>query len=164
MRRCAAILAIVPLFLSALVATACGRPIDVAQELRVEIVSSGWSDAGVVDGKNKIVPAIAVRLKNTSDQELPMLQLNAMFRRVGNEEEWGSGFVTAAGSAGLAPGGATGVLTVNSQLGYTGTDSAADLLNNSHFTDATVDLYARYGSSKWTRVGAYPVPRQLMMR
>jgi hypothetical protein len=93
-----------------------------------------------------------------------MLQLNAMFRRVGNEEEWGSGFVTAAGSAGLAPGGATGVLTVNSQLGYTGTDAAADLLNNSHFTDATVDLYARYGSSKWTRVGAYPVPRQLMTR
>ena len=152
------------LLLCASMAMACGRPIDVATDLQVELVSSGWTDAGVVDGKNKIVPAIAVRLKNASAQGLPMLQLNAMFHRAGNDEEWGSGFVTAAGSDGLAPGGATGVFTVNSEIGYTGTDAAADLLRNSHFTDATVDLYAKYGSGRWTRVGAYPVSRQLLVR
>ena len=76
-----------------------------------------------------------------------MLQVNALFGRVGDEDEWGSSFVTAAGTKGLAPGEATGPLTVTSPVGYTGLDSRPALLGHSQFVDARVDLFAKYGSA-----------------
>jgi hypothetical protein len=93
-----------------------------------------------------------------------MIQVNALFRRVGENDEWGNGFVTAVGSGGLAPGASTGVLTIKSDHGYTGTDPRADLLQNSQFVDARVDLLAKYGSTQWVRMGEYPITRQLMTR
>ena len=147
---------------AALVAAGCGRPVDLMTGLQVTIAASGWLDRGVVDGKNKIVPVVAVQLKNVSEQALPMLQVNALFRRIGNDAELGSGFTSASGSSGLAPGAATSTLTLASQQGYTGTDASADLLGNSHFVDATVELFAKYGSGRWTRIGSYPVTRKLL--
>src|SRR5215831_1352084 len=68
----------------------CGGPtVDLSQALHVDIVNSGWYDAGIVNGQNKLVPATNVRLKNTSNQKLPVLQLNALFRQVSAKEEWG---------------------------------------------------------------------------
>ena len=64
-------------------------------------VSTGWFDAGIVDGKNKLVPTIAFTLKNVSDQKLVVLQVNAVFRRVNDPNEWGAVFLTVAGSEGL---------------------------------------------------------------
>jgi hypothetical protein len=89
-----------------------------------------------------------------------------LFRRVGDENEWGDGLVTAAGSSGLAPGAATSAITVRSQLGYTGIESGAEMLDNSHFVDARVDLFARsrYGSTSWTRLGEYSITRRLISR
>jgi hypothetical protein len=126
-------------------------------------VSSGWVDEGLIRGKKKLVPTISVTLKNASDQNLRMLQVNALFRRVGDEDEWGTGLVTAAGSDGLAAGGATAV-TVTSPLGYTGTESGAAMLANTRFVDARVDLFARYGAARWTRLGQYRISRQLLAR
>ena len=82
----------------------CGKPVDLASSLQVEDVSTGWHDAGVLDGKNKLVPSITFKLKNASDQSLPVLQANALFRRATEDTEWGSGFVKVTGSDGLAPG------------------------------------------------------------
>jgi hypothetical protein len=147
-----------------LLATACGSPIDLSTGLQVDAVSTGWFDAGNVDGKKKLVPEISFRLKNTSDRKLTMLEVNALFRRVGDEDEWGSGFVTAAGSSGLAPGVITGVITVRSRLGYTGIESGAEMLDNSHFVDARVVLLAKYRSTNWTRLGEYSITRRLTFR
>jgi hypothetical protein len=149
---------------STLLATACGPPIDLSTGLQVDAVSTGWFDAGRVDGKKKLVPAVSFRLKNASDQKLRMLEVNALFRRVGDDNGWGNGLVTAAGSSGLAPGVATSAITVRSQQGYTGIESGAEMLDNSHFVDARVDLFARYGSTKWTRLGEYPITRRLISR
>ena len=63
-------------------------------------VSTGWFDAGIVDGQNKLVPTVTFTLKNVSDQKLRVLQVNALFRRVTENDEWGSGLVTVAGSDG----------------------------------------------------------------
>lgn len=142
----------------------CGPTVDLATVLQVEGLATGWSDGGVVDGKTKLVPTLRFRLKNTSDQKLTTLQVNAMFRRVTDSNEWGSGFLTAAGSAGLPPGSATDPLTLASELGYTGTEPHAMMLLNSHFVDAKVDLFAKYGSAQWVRVGEYPIARQLIPR
>ena len=89
--------------------------------------------------------------------------MNALFHRVSEpKDEWGSNFLVAAGSAGLAPGATTSTLTLKSPLGYKGTDPRETLLHNSQFVDATVDLFVKYGSVQWTKVGQYPIARRLI--
>jgi hypothetical protein len=99
MRACARVL-----LLSIVVATACAPTVDLSKGLQVHNVSTGWFDAGIVNGQNKLVPSISFALRNASALSLGTLQVNALFRRVGEKEEWGSGFLTAAGSEGLTPG------------------------------------------------------------
>jgi hypothetical protein len=143
--------------------TGCAPDVDLRTLLQVQGSSTGWFDAGIVNGQNKLVPSITFSLKNNSDQTLRTLQVNALFRRGTEKDEWGSGFLTAAGSAGLAPGVATPPLTIRSQRGYTGSDqSREDLLRNSQFVDARVELFAKYGSAQWTRVGEFDVTRRLL--
>ena len=152
------------LFTIAGVSAGCGPAVDVTKDVQVEAVSTGWVNAGVVDGRNKLVPAVSFTLKNMSEQKLPALQVNAVFRRVNDTEGWGDGFRSVAGSGGLAPGAATPTLTIEAQLGYTGLDPADALLRNSQFVDAKVDVFAKYGSNQWARLGEYPVARQLLAR
>ena len=147
---------------SLLAATGCGPTVDLATGIEIDEISTGWLAAGMVDGKNKVVPAVTFKLKNVSDQKLTTLQVNAIFRRVNSNEEWGDGFRTVAGSRGLVPGAATDTVTINAQLGYTGADSHAAMLYHSQFVDAKVDVFAKYGSNQWARLGEYPVARQLL--
>jgi hypothetical protein len=154
---------IVVLFAVSVLCTACGPAVDLKKGLQVQLVSTGWADAGLVDGKNKLVPAVTFTLKNLSDQKLVVLQINAIFRRVNEKEEMGSGLLPVIGSDGLAPGASTKALTIKSQLGYTsGEETRFEMLKNSHFVDASVQLFAKYGSTQWTLVGEYPIVRQLL--
>jgi hypothetical protein len=150
--------------LSALLVSGCGPTVDLTKGLQIEIVSTGWLDAGPVSGKNKLVPAVMFTIKNISDQKLVSLQINAVFRRTTEKEEWGAGLLTAAGSEGLAPGATTPTLTVKSALGYTGTESRDEMLQNTQFVDANVRLFSKYGSAQWVPVGPAPlaISRQLM--
>ena len=152
--------------LLALVATvACGPTVDLTKGLEVAIVNTGWYDLGIVNGQNKLVPSVSFTLTNTSDQKLVTLQINALFRRVAEEKEWGTGFITAAGSGGLAPNASTGTLTLRSQLGYTGSDqSRQEMLQNAHFVDATVELFAKYSNIQWVRMGRFPIQRKLIRK
>jgi hypothetical protein len=151
------------LLLLGLVSAGCGPPVDLTRGLQVLDVASGWFDAGIVNGQNKLVPTISFKLKNVSDQKLTTLQVNALFRRVTEpREEWGSGFITVAGADGLLPGQVTPPLTIKSQLGYKGTDPRDELLHNSQFVDAKVDLFAKYGSAQWTKIGEFQTDRRLI--
>jgi hypothetical protein len=153
------------LLLVAFLCAGCGPTIDLTKGLKVTVLSSGWYDAGIVNGQNKLVPSITLTLTNLSDQRLKVLQLNALFRRVTEPDEWGSAFLTVAGSEGLAPGATTPALTIKSNLGYTGADqSRQEMLQNSHFVDAKVDLFAKYGSTQLVRVGEYQITRQLLTK
>lgn len=149
------------LFLGLLTA-GCGPTVDLSKALEVKDVSTAWLDAGIVDGANKLVPTITFTLVNHSDQRLDNMQLNVLFRRVSEpNEDWGSGFVVNAVPEGLMPGATTKPFTVKSQLGYKGTDPREQLLTNSQFVDAKVDLFAKYSSVQWKKVGEFPVTREL---
>jgi hypothetical protein len=153
------------LILAIVSSAACGPTIDLTKGLQVSIVNSGWYDLGIVNGQNKLVPTVIFTLQNTSDQKLVTLQINALFRRVSEDTEWGSGFMTAAGSQGLAPGATTDPITIKSQLGYTGSEqSRMEMLQNSHFVDAKVELFGKYGSTQWVRLGSFPITRQLLAK
>jgi len=149
--------------LLAATSAACAPPVDLTKGLQILDVSTGWFDAGIVNGQNKLVPSISFKLKNASDQKLNVIQVNVLFKRINDPAEWGSGFLSVVGSEGLAPGATTPTQTIRSNLGYTGSDQTRqDILVNSHFVDAKVEFSAKYGSAQWTRLADFPVTRVLI--
>src|ERR1051325_11418114 len=157
MRRLLTILA------GVLLSAGCGPPIDLAQGLHVDVVNTGWYDMGIVNGQTKLVPMVTFTLKNASPRRLGALEINALFRRIESKDEWGSGFLVVNGSIGLVSGATSEPITIKSDRGYTGSDqSRQEMLHNSHFVDAKVELFGKYGSAQWTRLGEYPVERKLI--
>lgn len=142
-------------------AIGCGSAIDLVTALRVDRLQTGWIDAGYADGVNKITPSLSVTLTNTSSSALGPLHLNAVFRQTGQTYEWGARFVPVAGSNGLQPGKSADVV-LTSDVGYTSFDLVNEMLVNSQFVDADVELFARYGSAQWVKLATYPVKRQLL--
>lgn len=147
---------------SILAVSACGPSVDLVTGLRVEGVTTGWLDAGTTGGLNKIVPTVSLTLTNTSAETLPLVQVNAVFRHAGKETEWGARFASATDARGLPPGQTTRVLMLSSDLGYTGADPTDAMLQNTRFVDTDVDIFAKYGSTQWVRLGRFPVERQLI--
>lgn len=140
----------------------CGPTVDLSKGLQVFDVATGWTDVGIVNGQNKLVPSVSFKLKNVSDQSLVALQINAAFRRLGSSDEWGGGYLIITQSEGLAPGATTKAWTIRSTLGYTGLEPRADMLKHAQFVDAKVELAAKYASVQWKRIGDYPVKRRLL--
>src|SRR4051812_11595555 len=64
------------------VCVGCARSRDVQADLRIVEARTGWYDAGIVEGKNKIVPSIAFKLQNVSGDEIARVQVNAVFHKV----------------------------------------------------------------------------------
>src|SRR5688572_19108571 len=151
MRRLHSLSAAAGLSAAVLFASACSAGADVATAIQVLEVSSGWFDAGIVNGQNKLVPTVTFKLKNVSDKPVTTLQANILFHRVNSAEEWGSGFLKVAGSEGLAPGATSDPLTVKSDLGYTGSETRADMLKNSQFVDARSAFSPRPGPTTGIR-------------
>jgi hypothetical protein len=150
------------LLVAAVLTASCAPKVDLSKGIQVVDVSTGWWDAGVVDGQNKLVPSVTFKFKNVSDQKLDILQANVVFRRVTEDKEWGSSFVKLTGTEGLAPGATTPSQTVKSQLGYTGSESRQQMLANSQFVDAKIQLFAKYSNTQWQQVGEYTVPRTII--
>jgi hypothetical protein len=153
------------LFPVLLACAGCGPKVDLTKGLQLEVVGTGWFDAGIVNGQSRLIPTVSFTLKNVSDQPLGTLQINAVFRHVNEDDDWGNGFMTVVGSEGLAPGATTATLTIKSHLGYTGRDQTRlEMLANSHFVDVRVELFAKYSSTQWVRVGLVPIARELLTK
>jgi hypothetical protein len=150
------------------VAIACSRSVDVKQALEVTDTSSGWFDAGIVDGKNKIVPSVTFTLRKKPDVDLSAIALNIAFRYVpppgsNVEEPWEDVFVQRAE---FKNGNETDPLVVRLPNGYTGEppQSRLEMLKNSQFRDVRARIFAKYSSSQWVEIGTVDVQRQLIVR
>jgi hypothetical protein len=143
----------------------CRSAVDPVTTLEPVDVVTGWFDAGIVEGgKNKLVPSVSLKLRNKSGDAVRSVQINAVFRRVGEMEMWGEHFGWAVQREGLAPGEVTNALVLQSQLGYTGEQPRLQLLQNSQFVDAKVELFLKQGSQVWSKLAEYPIQRQLLTR
>jgi hypothetical protein len=143
--------------------TGCFRSRDVQTDLKLTDVRTGWYDAGIVEGKNKLVPSISLKIQNVSTEDITNVQVNAIFRRVGEQEAWGEHFVRAIDSNGLKAGATGGDIVLRSTLGYTSDTSRADMLKNSQFVDARVEIFGKHGSRTWAKMGEYTVERKLLL-
>ena len=73
-RLCAVVLAVG--------ATACGPSIEITKALEVTDVTTGWFDAGITNGMNKLVPSLTFKARNVSNIQVESVQFNAVFRVV----------------------------------------------------------------------------------
>ena len=155
---------LVLLLIAALLLSACeSREVD--KDLRIVDVNTGWYDAGVQDnGSNKLVPSVSLELENVSDRDIASVQLNAVFRRVGEPEAWGEHFVSAINADGLPAGAMTEPIVLRSTLGYTGTQDRLQMLQNGSFVDARVEVFGKHGSRAWVKLAEIPIERQLLTR
>jgi hypothetical protein len=144
-----------------LLAAGC-RSREVEKDLAITDIHSGWYDVGVVDGQNKLVPSITLRLQNVSSESIARVQINAVFRRVGEAEEWDAHFVRGIGPDGLNPGAKGEELVLRSDRGYTGIESRLQMLQNKEFVDARVEIFGKHGSRNWVKIGDYTIDRQLL--
>jgi hypothetical protein len=139
------------------------RNIEVEKAVRITDVQTGWYDAGIVEGqKNKLVPSISLRLENVTEEPVESVQINAIFRRIGEQEAWGEHYVMAIPREGLAPGAKTRPIVLRSNLGYTGTQSRLQMLQNREFVDAKVEIYGKSGSRTWVKLGEQQIGRELL--
>ena len=149
--------------LAALLSISCGASEEAVAALEPIDVVTGWFDDGIVaGGKNKLVPSVTLKLRNKTDQPVRSIQINAIFRRVGEQEMWGEYFGWAVPRTPLPAGAATETLVMRSALGYTGEQPRMQMLQNREFVDAKVEIYLKQGSKVWAKLAEYPIQRQLL--
>jgi hypothetical protein len=154
------------LICAAIFSISCGSSVDAVASLEPIDVVTGWFDDGIIQGgKNKLVPSVALKLHNKTDKALKSIQINAIFRRVGEKEMWGEYFGWAIPrDPSLAAGAQTDLLVMRSTLGYTGDQPRMQMLQNHEFVDAKVEIYLKQGSKVWAKLAEYPIQRQLLTR
>ena len=150
----------------ALFSSSCGASVEAVAALEPVDVVTGWFDDGIVEGqKNKLVPSVTLKLRNKTGAEVKSIQINAIFRRVGEQEMWGEYFGWAIRrDPALAAGAETDSLVMRSTLGYTGTQPRMQMLQNKEFVDAKVEIFLKQGSKVWAKLAEYPIQRQLLTR
>jgi hypothetical protein len=149
--------------LVSVVSISCGSSEGAVAALEPLDVVTGWFDAGILEGgKNKLVPSVSLKLRNKSDDPIRSVQVNAIFRRVGEQEMWGEYFGWAIPREPLPAGASTNTLVMRSALGYTGEQPRMQMLQNTQFVDAKVEIYLKQGSRVWAKLAEYPIQRQLL--
>ena len=149
--------------LAAVLSISCGASEEAVAALEPVDVVTGWFDDGIVaGGKNKLVPSVTLKLRNKTEQPIRSIQINAIFRRVGEQEMWGEYFGWAVPRTPLPAGAATNTLVMRSALGYTGEQPRMQMLQNREFVDAKVKVLGKHGSRTWVTMGEYTVERHLL--
>jgi hypothetical protein len=150
------------LLAAAVSAAACREPVDLKQSVQVVDVSSGWFDAGIQEGKNKLVPSVTFKLRKAAEADLSSLSLNLVFMAVDAQEHFDDVFVQRVAFT----GNETEPVTIRSKFGYTGEppQSRADMLKNSQFRDMNVQLFAKQSSSQWVELHRLTIARTLLTR
>lgn len=120
-----------------------------------------WHDSLWVDKVNRpdeviIVPEISVKIKNTSEQEIRFLHLQAVFNIEGESENLGDGFVSALQKP-LPPGETSPVISIKSSFGYTASSKKAFFDNIPEWRKVNARLFAKAHGSQWVPLGVYPI-------
>lgn len=152
-------------------AASCAQSVDFKQTLQVTDVSGGWYDAGIVDGKNKLVPTVSFRIRKPADVRLRSISLNVHFKRIidpskpglEGEEEADEVFLQTVE---FADGTQTELLPVRSPTGVTGEppQTRAEMLQNSHFRDMRARVFAKESSTKWVELLTFDIPRTVLTK
>jgi hypothetical protein len=163
-RRVARGATLVLLAIACAISASCASEPRASDVLRVIDPVSGWLDAGIVDGQNKLVPTLSFRVTNGGQAKVSYVSFNAVFHVINDPEELGSALLKGIGGEGLAPGQTIGPYVARSQLGYTSPAPRLEMLQHSQFKDAQVELFVKHRSSGWVKLAEYKIQRQLLTK
>jgi hypothetical protein len=150
-------------------AASCSKPVDFKSTLQVTDVSGGWYDAGIVEGKNKLVPTVTFRIRKPADVRLRSLSLNVHFKRIVDpskpglegEEEADEVFLQTVD---FADGTQTALLPVRAPTGFTGEQARAEMLQHSQFKDFRARVFAKQSSTTWVELLTFDIPRTILTK
>lgn len=142
----------------------CAWPVlDIEKSLKVSEVTTGWFDTGIVQGNlNRLVPTLGFQLENITDTEIGNVQVLAVFRRLGENEEWGSAFARVIGTEGLPSGAMSQPIVLRSDLGYTGEQPRLEMFENRLFVDVNVEVSLKYRGEQWVKIADFLIERRLL--
>ncbi len=143
----------------------CAPPPDLREALEITDITTGWFDAGIVNGMNKIVPSVSFRVRKREDVRLDRISLNVIFRHppaegAATEEDFDEVFIQGA----RFEDGQTELLVVRTERGYTGEQARAEMFQHSLFRDVRARVFARSGAGQWVELAVIDVERQLLTR
>jgi hypothetical protein len=159
-----------PALILAVLTAGCSKPIDLKQVLQVTDLSGGYHDAGIVDGRNKIVPRVMFRIKKSTEDSIRPLSLNVAFKQLprpgvavppgSQTDTWDEVYVQSV----AFEGNQTALLTLDTKAGYTGDppQSRADILKHTQFQDVRVHIFAKHSASQWVEIATFDIPRQVL--
>jgi hypothetical protein len=151
------------LLLCAASASACGAAVDLRTAIELTDFSGGWYDAGIENGKNKLVPTVTFRVRTKTDHNLRALALNVMFKQEGEETNLDEVYLQRVE---LGETGETPPIVVRARYGYTGEapQTRAQILEHSQFQDVQAVIFGKQSSANWIELGRYDIPRQLLTK
>jgi hypothetical protein len=144
----------------------CGPAVDLRQAVEITELAGGWFDAGIVEGRNKLVPSVTMRVRKKMEARIPWISLNLVFKKLADpntEEGFEDVFVQRVE---FAEGSQTAPLTVRAQNGYTGEppQTRAEILSHSMFRDMRVVIFVKQSSADWVELTRYDIPRVLLTK
>jgi hypothetical protein len=139
-----------------------GSNVDLAATLKVGDVVTGWFDAGIVNGKNKLVPSASFTVTNKGTSTLNGLQIYTVFRFLKETEELGSALMVLRGQEALGAGATSKLLVSRANWGFTGEQPRGLMLTHRDFKDAKVEIFAKFGSANFTKLMEVQLTRQLL--
>lgn len=148
--------------LTAFALAGCSRSVDVGKTIHLAEMTTGWFDAGIVNGENKLVPSATFSVTNSGTETLSGLQVYAVFKFVGEPEELGSSLVVLRGKEALGPSATSKPISVRANWGFTGPQPRAQMLMNALFKDAHVEVFAKFGAAPFVKIGGATITRQLL--
>jgi hypothetical protein len=156
------LLVLVAAALPAGAATSCAG-VNLSQALQVTDVSTGYYDSGIVEGKDKFVPAIQFALHNVSGQSLANVPVMVSFWKTAANDEWDSTQVHGIGPDGLAPGATSAPLVVRLGVGYTleQPQPSSQLFTHAEFVEIEAKVFAQR-SGQWYSLGTFPVAHNIL--
>ena len=109
---------------------------------------------------NKLVPSVTFKLRKTREVDLSSLSLNLTYKLIGSTEHADDVFVQNV----PFEGSETAPIVVRTKWGYTAAppQTRAEMLENSHFTDVEVQIFAKQSSSQWVELQRVKIARQLL--
>src|SRR5262245_57171980 len=141
------------------------RAHDPKQELEIKDVETYWVVDAPKGDIQYISPAVRFHLRNKSPEPIRSIQATANFKRVGEQENWGSAWeqVTQAGKP--LPAGQETLVVLRSDGRYNSpTDDPETMFKHDQFKDVRTEVYLRVGASNWVKMAEAAIERKIGAR
>jgi hypothetical protein len=145
----------------ALGASACGPDVNLTTALELQVKESGYFDAGLKDGKTRLLPTLTFVLRNTTAEPIASVQLLLSYIPAGSDGELDSLTVTGIGPDALAGNATSAPIVARSPVGFGLEGARADFFSHSMFKDFTVKVFAKKRTG-FMPLGEFKVDRRIL--